>query len=104
MLEARKRALREKMPARRIGTGSRREKVFGRGRLYPLDRNSEAHILTRARRFMRRRGKGRAYGAMPAKVLAVLLNQFHNSKRERCFLLSPNRRARRMLTRHGRRG
>ncbi len=87
-LEARKRVLREKTPARKIGAGKRRDKVFGLGKLYPLDRNAKARILARARVFMRRRGKWRAYGAVTAKayqVLAALLYQFHNSKTGMCF-------------------
>ncbi len=87
-LEARKRALREKTPVRRSGVRKDREKVFGLGKLYPLDRNAKARILVRARAFIRRKGKGRAYGAITAKayqVLAALLYQFHNSKTGKCF-------------------
>ncbi len=87
-LEARKRALRDKTPVRRSGVRKRREKVFGLGKLYPLDRNAKARILVRARAFMRRKGKGQAYGAITAKayqVLAALLYQFHNSKTGKCF-------------------
>jgi hypothetical protein len=51
----------------------RREKVFGDGRPRPLDRNAKARIMILARALMRRTEKGKAYGAITAKALAVLV-------------------------------
>ena len=50
----------------------RREKVFGDGRPLPLDRNAKARITTLARALMRRTEKGKHYGQVTAKALAVL--------------------------------
>jgi hypothetical protein len=50
----------------------RREKVFGEGRLLPLDRNAKARIMVLARALTRRTEKGRHYGVISAKFLAVL--------------------------------
>jgi hypothetical protein len=67
----------------------RREKMFGEGRLLPLDRNAKARIMTLARALMRRSGEGRKhYGVLTAKFVAVLgalLWGFHNAQSGRCF-------------------
>jgi DNA-binding MarR family transcriptional regulator len=66
----------------------RREKVFGDGRPRPLDRNAKARIMTYARALMRRTQKGKAYGQVTAKALAVLealLWSFHNARSGLCF-------------------
>ena len=67
---------------------ARREKLFGDGRPRPLDRNAKARIMTFARALMRRTEKGKAYGAITAKALAVLealLWGFHNARSGLCF-------------------
>jgi len=67
---------------------ARREKLFGDGRPRPLDRNAKARIMTFARVLMRRTEKGKAYGAITAKALAVLealLWGFHNARSGLCF-------------------
>jgi DNA-binding MarR family transcriptional regulator len=66
----------------------RREKVFGDGRPRPLDRNAKARVMTLARALMRRTEKGKAYGLITAKALAVLealLWGFHNARSGLCF-------------------
>jgi DNA-binding MarR family transcriptional regulator len=66
----------------------RREKLFGDGRPRPLDRNGKARVMVYARALMRRTEKGRAYGQITAKALAVLealLWGFHNAKSGLCF-------------------
>lgn len=66
----------------------RREKAFGNGRPRPLDRNAKARIMILARSFMRRTEKGKHYGLITAKALAVLealLWGFHNARDGRCF-------------------
>jgi len=66
----------------------RREKVFGDGRPRALDRNAKARIMTFARALMRRTEKGKAYGPITAKALAVLealLWGFHNARSGLCF-------------------
>jgi len=66
----------------------RREKVFGAGRPRPLDRNAKARIMAYARPFMRRTEKGKHYGLLTAKCLAVLqalLWDFHNANSGLCF-------------------
>jgi hypothetical protein len=66
----------------------RREKVFGDGRPRPLDRNGKVRVMTLARALMRRTEKGRHYGAITAKALAVLealLWGFHNARSGLCF-------------------
>ena len=68
--------------------GRSREKLFGDGRPMPMDRNGKARLMVLARALMRRTEKGRAYGAITAKGLAVLealLFAFHNAKSGRCF-------------------
>ena len=66
----------------------RREKVFGDGRPRALDRNAKVRIMTLARALTRRTVKGKAYGQVTAKALAVLealLWGFHNASSGRCF-------------------
>jgi hypothetical protein len=66
----------------------RREKVFGPGRPRALDRNAKVRIMHWARCLSRRTEKGRAYGPVTAKALAVLealLWAFHNAKSGLCF-------------------
>jgi hypothetical protein len=66
----------------------RREKLFGEGRLLPLDRNAKARIMVLARALMRRNGEGKHYGVLTAKFVAVLgalLWGFHNAATGRCF-------------------
>ena len=65
-----------------------REKMFGMGRPRALDRNAKARIINLARCLSRRTEKGRAYGQITAKALAVLealLWGFHNAKSGLCF-------------------
>jgi hypothetical protein len=66
----------------------RREKVFGLGRPRALDRNSKTRIMHWARCLSRRTEKGRAYGQLTAKAVAVLeslLWVFHNNRSGLCF-------------------
>jgi hypothetical protein len=66
----------------------RREKLFGEGRLLPLDRNAKARIMVLARALTRRTEPGKHYGILTAKFLAVLealLWGFHNAQSGRCF-------------------
>jgi hypothetical protein len=66
----------------------RREKVFGLGRPRALDRNAKVRIMHLARCLSRRTEKGRAYGVVTAKALAVLealLWGFHNCRSGFCF-------------------
>ena len=66
----------------------RREKMFGLGRPRALDRNAKVRIMHWARCLSRRTEKGRAYGVVTAKALAVLealLWAFHNAKSGLCF-------------------
>jgi AraC-like DNA-binding protein len=66
----------------------RREKVFGLGRPRALDRNAKTRIMHWARCLSRRTEKGRAYGVVTAKALAVLealLWAFHNARSGLCF-------------------
>lgn len=66
----------------------RREKCFGDGRPQPLDRNGKVRVMTRARALMRRTEKGKHYGVITAKALAVLealLWGFHNSRSGVCI-------------------
>ena len=67
---------------------ARREKLFGDGRPRPMDRNAKIRIMHLARCLSRRIEKGKAYGALTAKALAVLqalLWSFHNAKSGLCF-------------------
>ena len=62
--------------------------MFGLGRPRVLDRNAKVRIMHWARCLSRRTEKGRAYGAVTAKALAVLealLWGFHNAKSGLCF-------------------
>src|SRR4051812_30585111 len=66
----------------------RREKMFGEGRVLPLDRNAKARIMVLARALMRRSEEGKHYGVLTAKFVAVLgalLWGFHNAGSGRCF-------------------
>jgi hypothetical protein len=66
----------------------RREKIFGLGRPRALDRNAKVRIMHWARCLSRRTEKGRAYGEITAKALAVLealLWAFHNARSGLCF-------------------
>jgi len=66
----------------------RREKMFGLGRPRALDRNAKVRIMHWARCLSRRMEKGRAYGVVTAKALAVLealLWGFHNARSGVCF-------------------
>src|SRR3954447_24313214 len=66
----------------------RREKMFGEGRVLPLDRNAKARIMMLARALMRRSEEGKHYGVLTAKFVAVLgalLWRFHNAASGRCF-------------------
>jgi hypothetical protein len=72
----------------RAGASRRREKMFGLGRPRALDRNAKVRIMHWARVLSRRTEKGRAYGVVTAKALAVLealLWAFHNAKSGLCF-------------------
>jgi Helix-turn-helix domain len=66
----------------------RREKMFGEGRLLPLDRNAKARIMALARALSHRTEEGKHYGVLTAKFVAVLealLWGFHNAQSGRCF-------------------
>jgi hypothetical protein len=72
------------------GSGPRqqREKMFGMGRPRALDRNAKTRTMHWARCLSRRMEKGRAYGVVTAKALAVLealLWGFHNACSGVCF-------------------
>ena len=95
-IEARRAALAGSGPASpsRLALGRpgaplrRREKMFGLGRPRALDRNAKVRIMHWARCLSRRTEKGRAYGVVSAKALAVLealLWAFHNAKSGLCF-------------------
>ena len=62
--------------------------MFGLGRPRALDRNAKVRIMHWARCLSRPTEKGRAYGQVTAKGLAVLealLWAFHNAKSGLCF-------------------
>jgi hypothetical protein len=97
-IEARRASLTGKGPAKQlkpalarpggIRTIERREKMFGMGRPRALDRNAKVRIMHWARCLGRRTEKGKAYGQVTAKALAVLealLWAFHNAKSGVCF-------------------
>ena len=93
-IEARRAALTGKGPRPPLGRPvavrrpERREKMFGLGRPRALDRNAKIRIMHWARCLSRRTEKGRAYGVVTAKALAVLealLWGFHNAKSGICF-------------------
>ena len=54
----------------RRGIGPRK-KVFGPGRLVPLDRDAKVRVMMVARALTRHQEKGKAYGKIGAKALAV---------------------------------
>jgi hypothetical protein len=98
VIEARRAALTgkrlSKPPSRTFGRPwptrrpERREKMFGLGRPRALDRNAKVRVMHWARCLARRTEKGRAYGVVTAKALAVLealLWAFHNAKSGLCF-------------------
>lgn len=65
-----------------------RDKVFGAGRVTPLDRNGKARLAHFARGLMRRAEAGRHWGTISAKdyeVLKALLYGFHNCISGKCF-------------------
>jgi Helix-turn-helix domain len=65
-----------------------REKIFGLGRPRSLDRNAKIRLMHWARCLSRRTEKGRAYGVVTAKAVAVLealLWVFHNNRSGLCF-------------------
>jgi Helix-turn-helix domain len=71
-----------------VRRAGRREKMFGLGRPRALDRNAKVRIMHWARCLARRTEKGKAYGQVTAKALAVLdalLWGFHNAKSGVCF-------------------
>ena len=94
-IDARRASLTGKGPAKsfkpalaRPGGIERREKMFGMGRPVALDRNAKVRIMHWARGLARRTEKGKAYGQVTAKALAVLealLWGFHNAKSGICF-------------------
>jgi hypothetical protein len=66
----------------------KREKMFGLGRPRALDRNAKVRIMHWARCLARRTERGKAYGVVTAKALAVLealLWGFHNARSGLCF-------------------
>jgi hypothetical protein len=74
--------------SRGFGPRHGREKMFGLGRPRALDRNAKVRIMHWVRCLSRRTEKGRAYGVVTAKALAVLealLWAFHNAKSGLCF-------------------
>lgn len=74
--------------ARALLLQPRREKVFGDGRPRAMDRNAKLRVMIYARALMRKTEKGKAYGEVSAKALAVLealLWGFHNARDGRCF-------------------
>jgi hypothetical protein len=65
-----------------------REKMFGAGRPRAIDRNAKVRIMHWARCLSRRMEKGKAYGEITAKAVAVLealLWAFHNARSGLCF-------------------
>ena len=79
---------RPKPPPGLPGASRRREKMFGLGRPRALDRNAKVRIMHWARCLSRRTEKGRAYGIVTAKAVAVLealLWVFHNNRSGLCF-------------------
>ena len=62
--------------------------MFGPGRCVPLDRNAKCRVMMLARALSRRQEKGKAYGEITAKFVAVLqalLWGFHNAASGKCF-------------------
>ena len=66
----------------------------------PLDRNAQVRVMMVARALMRHQEKGKAYGKISAKALAVLtalLWRFHNAATAKCFpVIGGDRRGRRL--------
>jgi hypothetical protein len=78
----------QKPPKAAHGRPRAREKVFGAGRPRALDRNAKVRIMHWARCLSRRTEKGKAYGEITAKAVAVLealLWAFHNARSGLCF-------------------
>jgi hypothetical protein len=67
----------------------RRGKVFGPGRIVPLDRNAKARIMAYAKAWDRRHRqpgqRGGALGRAALDVLGALLWAFHNARSGCCF-------------------
>src|SRR4051794_24979385 len=66
----------------------RREKMFGEGRLVPLDRNAKVRVATLAYALSKQTEAGQHYGILTLKfveVLKALLWGFHNAMTGRCF-------------------
>jgi hypothetical protein len=77
--------------------GIARDKVFGLGRRVPLDRNAKVRVMMVARALMRRQEKGKAYGKVTAKALAMLtalLWRFHKHRQVLPELRGDRRRRR----------
>jgi hypothetical protein len=75
-------------PARRPRPQRPREKLFGNGRLVPLDREAKNRIQVLMRALTHPTEPGKHYGAVTAKAEAVgrvLLWVFHNAGTGRCF-------------------
>src|SRR6516162_5318436 len=71
-----------------LASGSGSAAMPGLGRPRALDRNAKVRIMHWARCLSRRTEKGRAYGQLTAKAVAVLealLWAFHNAKSGFCF-------------------
>jgi hypothetical protein len=67
---------------------SDRDKVFGEGWCVPRDKNAKARIMHYARALMWRTEKGKHYGALTPKFIAVLgalVWGFHNANSGRCY-------------------
>jgi hypothetical protein len=72
----------------RVQSKPRREKVFGVGKLTPLDREAKVRIMALARALMHRTEERKHYGVLTAKFVAVLgalLWGFHNAASGKCF-------------------
>ena len=71
-------------------------------------RNAKVRVMMVARALMRHQEKGKAYGKISAKALAVLtalLWRFHNAATGKCFpVIGGDRRGRRLRQEHGVRG
>ena len=89
ILDGQRRPDRARRPPAGLPRASRRrEKMFGLGRPRALDRNAKVRIMHWARCLSRRTEKGRAYGVVTAKAVAVLealLWVFHNNRSGLCF-------------------
>jgi hypothetical protein len=88
ILEGKDAQTRQKAASGAPRASRRREKMFGLGRPRALDRNAKVRIMHWARCLSRRTEKGRAYGVVTAKAVAVLealLWVFHNNRSGLCF-------------------